>query len=241
MGIRKNNKHQLLTWTYTNQTTSWLVCCLSPFQTNHRQTWIHKIHHSLDLGEATTFPLIVYSVLGHGASTKWQFIPRLPSGSPEILRIGTFVTLEAHNFVWRPPIKVMFKAELHLSSKAFQQYVACHLHARKLVLTPGLSFGHNLCFKCLNGSCKPIFDIYVPRCFHWYKEFFNPMSFDPWNNSLKIWKSIGIPTHKVGIHLGVWGFIPSHSLALPGAWNVIPGLALGSHRHKPLPWSRAQG
>ncbi len=31
-------------------------------------------------------------------------------------------------------------------------------------LTPSLSFGHNLCFKCPNGSCKPILDIYVSTC-----------------------------------------------------------------------------
>jgi hypothetical protein len=31
-------------------------------RTNHRQTRTHKIHHNLDLGEATTFPLIVYSM-----------------------------------------------------------------------------------------------------------------------------------------------------------------------------------
>jgi hypothetical protein len=28
-------------------------------------------------------------------------------------------------------------------------------------LTPGLSFGHNLCFKCPNESCEPILNIYV--------------------------------------------------------------------------------
>jgi hypothetical protein len=28
----------------------------------------------------------------------------------------------------------------------------------------------------------------------------------------------------VWIPLGVWGFIPSHSFALPGAWNVTPRL-----------------
>jgi len=50
------------------------------------------------------------------------------------------------------------------------------------------------------------------------------MGFDPWNCSLKIWESIEIPTSKVGAHLGVWGFIPSHSLAFMGAWNVTPGL-----------------
>jgi hypothetical protein len=28
----------------------------------------------------------------------------------------------------------------------------------------------------------------------------------------------------MGTHLGVWGFIPSHSPTLPRAWNVTPGL-----------------
>jgi hypothetical protein len=37
------------------------------------------------------------------------------------------------------------------------------------------------------------------------------MNFFPCNFSLKIWKSIKIPTPKVGAHLGVWGFIPSFS------------------------------
>jgi hypothetical protein len=48
------------------------------------------------------------------------------------------------------------------------------------------------------------------------------MSFDPYNRSLKIRKSIGTPTPKVGVPLGVWGFIPSHSFTLLGAWNVTP-------------------
>jgi len=42
------------------------------------------------------------------------------------------------------------------------------------------------------------------------------MNFDPYDRPLKIRESIGIPTPKVGAHLGVWGFIPSHSLALLG-------------------------
>jgi hypothetical protein len=75
-------------------------------------------------------------------------------------------------------------------------------------LTFGPSFGHNLCCKCPNGSCEPILNIYVPRAFQKYKEIFNPMSFDPWNCPLKIWKSIGTPTPKVRVHLWVWGFIP---------------------------------
>jgi len=42
------------------------------------------------------------------------------------------------------------------------------------------------------------------------------MSFDPYNHLLKVSESIGTPTTKVGARLGVWGFIPSHSLALLG-------------------------
>jgi hypothetical protein len=32
-------------------------------------------------------------------------------------------------------------------------------------LTPDLSFGHNLCFRCPNKQCEPILDIHVPRAF----------------------------------------------------------------------------
>jgi hypothetical protein len=70
-------------------------------------------------------------------------------------------------------------------------------------LTPDPSFGHNLHFKCPNGSCKIILDICVLRAFQWYKEPFNPMGFDLCNRSLKIWESIGTPIPKVGAHLGV--------------------------------------
>jgi len=34
------------------------------------------------------------------------------------------------------------------------------------------------------------------------------MSFDPCNHPLKIWKSIGIPTPKMGVHLGCEGSFP---------------------------------
>jgi hypothetical protein len=39
-------------------------------------------------------------------------------------------------------------------------------------LTPDLSFSHNLCFKCPNGSCEPILNIYVSITFQWYKKTF---------------------------------------------------------------------
>jgi len=63
---------------------------------NHKQTWTHKTHHGSDLGEATTFPFIVFSVPGHEANTQMSFCPEIRS----------FVTLEAHDFVCRLPIEV---------------------------------------------------------------------------------------------------------------------------------------
>jgi hypothetical protein len=47
------------------------------------------------------------------------------------------------------------------------------------------------------------------------------------NCSLKIWKSIGTPTPKVGAQLGVWGFILSHFLAFLQALAVVASPKLG--------------
>jgi hypothetical protein len=37
--------------------------------TSHEDTQIYNTHHGPDLGEATTFPFIVFFVLTHGACT----------------------------------------------------------------------------------------------------------------------------------------------------------------------------
>jgi hypothetical protein len=47
-------------------------------KTSHGQTWMHKIHHGPNLGEATTFPLIVYSVPLHEAHIQMAFCPQTP-------------------------------------------------------------------------------------------------------------------------------------------------------------------
>jgi len=91
-------------------------------------------------------------------------------------------------------------------------------------LTPNISFGHNLCFRCPNGSCEPILDVYVLISFQWYKKLFEPMGCDPCNRPLKIRESIGTSTPKMEVHLRVWGFIPSHSFALLGAQDATPRL-----------------
>ncbi len=101
-------------------------------------------------------------------------------------------------------------------------------------LTPDPSFGHNLCFRYPNEQCKPILDIYVPISFQWYKERHKPLNFDPSIRSLKFWESIGTPSPKVGVALGVWGFTPSHFLTLPRVCDVTHGLPLGPHLCNPF-------
>jgi len=101
-------------------------------------------------------------------------------------------------------------------------------------LTLGLSFGHNLCFKCPNESCKHILDIYVSINFQWYKKLLNPLSFDPWNRSLNIWESIGSRTSMWKFPWECEGSIPSHVIALPGACGMIPMLPFWPATLQPL-------
>jgi hypothetical protein len=73
------------------------------------QIWTHKTHkshHDANLGEVTTFPFIIFFVLGHRTNTQMSFCLRLPSRSPEILENGIFMTLEAHNIMCRPLIEM---------------------------------------------------------------------------------------------------------------------------------------
>ncbi len=46
---------------------------------HHGQIRTHKIHHNPELGETTTFPLIVYSIPGHGNGIQMTFCPRTPN------------------------------------------------------------------------------------------------------------------------------------------------------------------
>jgi hypothetical protein len=189
------------------------------------------------MGEATTFPLIIFFVRGHGANSQMSFCLGTPNlGVSKFLKLG-FPQLCG---------PIMSCADLWLRSDLKQSYNPCQDLSHDMwnttctwvnrgdfslmigsqigSLTPGPSFGHNLCFKYPKGSCEPILNIYIPRYFQWYEELFNPISFGPWNCPMKIWDSIKTLTPKVGAHLGVWGFIPSHFPTILGAWNVTPRL-----------------
>jgi len=141
-------------------------------------------------------------------------------------KVGTPVILGRHNFVCRPLIEMSSKQSCSLCrelSNGMLHAICTHRNwvgSRLLMvgsqianLTPNPSFGHNLCFKCWNGQCETILNIYVPRSFHWYKELFKPLNFDPYNCPLKIRESTGTPTPKVELPWGVkvHSLTPSHT------------------------------
>ncbi len=123
---------QVLTRTCTN-TTSWLVRSWSTL-VHRRATGDHGLTR---LTTAWTWekpprsPLQYTLCLTMGPTPKCHFVPRLPSGSLKIPKVGIPTTLGAHNFVCRPPIEMNFEAKLQLSSRTFQRHMARHLHARK--------------------------------------------------------------------------------------------------------------
>ncbi len=147
--------------------------------TNHGQTRTYTIHHDPDLGEATTFPLIVFFVLGNRACTQMSFCHETPKlGVPKFPKLGL-------PQLWRPitscadlRLRWGLKKNYNFHRELFNDmwHTICtqinHSDSWLLVigsqinnLTPGPSFGHNLYFKYPNGSCEHILYIYVLRPF----------------------------------------------------------------------------
>jgi hypothetical protein len=114
MGLGRMTSIQSLTWIFINQTTSCLVYDLGTFDVrkSHEQPRIHNTHHSSDLREATTFPLIIFFAPLHGAMSKWHFVTGFLSGSPEIPTARIPATLGAHNFACKPLIVMKSEAKL---------------------------------------------------------------------------------------------------------------------------------
>jgi hypothetical protein len=105
----------------------------------------------------------------------------------------------------------------------------------------GLYLGHNLCYKYSSESCEFILDIYVSRDFQWYEELFYLSFLDPSNHPLNIRKTLEIQISKMGAHLGMCGFIPSHFFALPKVECDSRVAFLSFTFPCPLSWSRTQG
>jgi hypothetical protein len=142
-------------------------------------------HHDPNLGEATTFPHIVYFVPLRGTHIWMVFCPEIPkeeSRNCPGLDSWDFTQLElfAQTFDWD---EVWSKLVALLESFTM---VCCTWHASTGVESiPSPSFCHNLCYKCLNGPYEAIFDIYTSLTFQWYNEHPNAKCFDPCNRILK--------------------------------------------------------
>ncbi len=115
----------------------------------------------------------------------------------------SLATLKAHNVFLRPkqicvPPQELSKNMWHGTDMHVIQCDSIFLMVGSQIdtLIPDLSFGHNVCCKHSNGSCKTILNIYISKAFQCYNEIFNLMSFDPSNRSLKIRESIETPIPK---------------------------------------------
>ncbi len=161
--------------------------------------------------------------------------------------------LKTRNFLCKPPIEVRSKSKNPYPKLSNDMWHVVWMQVNQInswLLVVGSqiinlisnpSFGHKLCYKYPNGSCKPIFDIYVSKYFQWYKELFNIMIFYALNCFLKIQESIRTPTPKVKTHLKMWRFIP-HILLHSGEHEMcLLGFTLSLHLCKPLVWSWTQG
>jgi len=61
---------------------------------SHEHTWIHKTHHGLDLGEATTFPFIIFFVTAMGFAIKCHFSRDSQAGNLKIPKFEILASLK---------------------------------------------------------------------------------------------------------------------------------------------------
>ncbi len=196
--------------------------------------WTHLTHHGPDSREATTFPLIVFSAALHRGYIQMALFP----GTPKLESRNCLETVPGGvPGLWElitPDFRVGSQRGLNkscslrrdLSNDVSHSQIGCReeVDSRLLVvgsqtgsLTPGPSFAHNLSFRCPNGQCEAIFDIYASRPFQWHQEHLNARCFGPCCRSLNIresrrtpnpqlWKCWASPPHlaKVGLRQPPW-------------------------------------
>jgi len=81
--------------------------------TSHEQHGHTRITTARTLGEATTFPLIVYPVTRRGGGIQMAILSRDSRvGVPKSRIFETPATLKLHNFRSRPPIDLPSEAKL---------------------------------------------------------------------------------------------------------------------------------
>jgi len=171
----------------------------------------HKTHHGPELGEATTFPHIVFSATLHGGYIQMALFPgtlklesrtcleTVPVGVPGLWEL---ITPDFRVRSWwglnqsYSPCRDLSNAMSHSQFGGREE-----VDSRLLVvgsqtanLTPGPSFAHNLGYKCPNGQYEAIFDIYASRPFQWHQEHLNARCFGPWCRTLNIRESRRTPS-----------------------------------------------
>jgi hypothetical protein len=90
--------------------------------TNHGHTRIHKTHHNPNLGKATTFPIIVFSIIHHGATPKWCFSWDSKSRVLQFLKLGLLS-------LWT---LITFYANLWLNQGLKQSYNSCWIFSNDM-------------------------------------------------------------------------------------------------------------
>jgi len=169
---------------HPKQITKWLVHIREhPWVLGQAtSTLTHKTHHGSKSGEATTFPHIVFSATLSGGYIQMALFPgtpklesrtcleTVPVGVPGLWELITpdfrIRSRRGLNQTYSP------RRDLSNAMSHFQFGGREEVDSRLLVvgsqtanLTPGPSFAHNLGYRCLNGQCESISDIYASRPF----------------------------------------------------------------------------
>jgi hypothetical protein len=121
----------------------------------------------------------VYSAPLHGGYIQMAFLSRdsrmgvSKSPQPELLQLWSPITLRADlRSRCRLKQSCSFRRDLSNGMSHVVYSQVNQVDSRLFLvgsqidnLTPGPSFGYNLCFRCLNEQCEPILEIYVLRAF----------------------------------------------------------------------------
>jgi hypothetical protein len=193
------------------------------------------------LGEATTFPHIVFSATTHRDYIQMVLFPWTPKlesrNCPETIPVGVpglWELITPNCKVWlQQGLNQTYSPHRDLSNDVSQSQFGGReeVDSRLLVvgsqiasLTPDPSFAHNLGNRCPNGQCEAIFDIYASRPFQWHQEHFNARCFWPCYRTLNIGESWRTPNPQLW---KCWAS-PPH-LAKVGLWQVFFFILLNIH------------
>ncbi len=234
---------------HPKQTTKWLVHIPGhPWVLGQATgTLDHKSHHGPDSGDVTTILPIVYSVPLRRTCTRMALFPGTPNlesrNCPETVPVGVpglWELITPDYQVWsqrglNQSCSPRWDLSNDISHYEFGRWE--EVDSRLLVvgnqiasLTPGPSFAHNLGYRCPNGQCEAIFDIYASRPFHWHQEHLNARCFGPCCWTLNIRESWRTPNPQLwGVEVSSSHFAQSrvathiifHQRCLPkGFWHI---------------------